>query len=69
MAHAELQEVRRLQRLRDRARTVHLHETSIEIVQGDLQDTDSVAAAVHGIKAVVSEPPFFRGATARRLRR
>lgn len=59
-----LQEVRRLQRPRDKAPTVHLHETSIEIVQGDLKDADSLAAAVHGIKAVASEPPLFRGATA-----
>lgn len=47
--------------VRDRARAVDLG--SIELVEGDLLDADSLAAAVQGVDAVVHCAAFFRGAT------
>lgn len=49
--------------VRDPARAAPLQEAGVEIIQGDLQDADSLAAAVHGIEAVVHCAAFFRGAT------
>ena len=49
--------------VRDPARAAPLQEAGVEIIQGDLQDADSLATAVHGIEAVVHCAAFFRGAT------
>jgi nucleoside-diphosphate-sugar epimerase len=50
--------------VRDPKRAVDLSEAGIELVQGDLLDADSLAAAVRGVDAVVHCAAFFRGATA-----
>lgn len=47
--------------VRDRARAANLG--SIELVDGDLLDAGSLAAAVRGVDAVVHCAAFFRGAT------
>lgn len=47
--------------VRDRARAATLG--SIELVEGDLLDAGSLAAAVRGVDAVVHCAAFFRGAT------
>jgi nucleoside-diphosphate-sugar epimerase len=49
--------------VRDPARAADLREARIEIARGDLLDTDSLAAAVRGVDAVVHCAAFFRGAT------
>jgi nucleoside-diphosphate-sugar epimerase len=49
--------------VRDPARAAALREARIELVQGDLLDVDSLAAAVRGVDAVVHCAAFFRGAT------
>lgn len=49
--------------VRDPARAGHLQGERIELVAGDLLDTDSLAAAVRGVDAVVHCAAFFRGAT------
>src|SRR3954470_6183444 len=50
--------------VRDRTRAADLLGTEIELIQGDLLDTDSLAGAVRGVDAVVHCAAFFRGATA-----
>jgi UDP-glucose 4-epimerase len=50
--------------VRDEARAAGLREDHIELVQGDLLEVDSLAAAVRGVDAVVHCAAFFRGATA-----
>jgi UDP-glucose 4-epimerase len=50
--------------VRDRTRAADLLGAEIELVQGDLLDTDSLAGAVRGVDAVVHCAAFFRGATA-----
>ena len=50
--------------VRDTARATELLGNSAELVQGDLLDTGSLAAAVRGVDAVVHCAAFFRGATA-----
>ncbi len=50
--------------VRDLARAADLREAGLELVQGDLLDADSLAAAVRGVDAVVHCAAFFRGATA-----
>ena len=49
--------------VRDPARANELREAGIELATGDLLDTGSLAAAVHGVDAVVHCAAFFRGAT------
>ena len=49
--------------VRDPTRAADLREDRIELVQGDLLDVDSLAAAVRGVDAVVHCAAFFRGAT------
>lgn len=49
--------------VRDEARAADLREARIELVQGDLREVDSLAAAVRGVDAVVHCAAFFRGAT------
>jgi nucleoside-diphosphate-sugar epimerase len=49
--------------VRDRTRAADLREDPIELVEGDLLDADSLAAAVRGVEAVVHCAAFFRGAT------
>jgi nucleoside-diphosphate-sugar epimerase len=49
--------------VRDRTRAADLSEAHIELVEGDLLNTDSLAAAVRGIDVVVHCAAFFRGAT------
>lgn len=49
--------------VRDPARAAHLHAAGVELVQGDLQDANTLAGAVHGTEAVVHCAAFFRGAT------
>lgn len=49
--------------VRDAARAADLREAGVELVVGDLLDEASLAAAVHGIDAVVHCAAFFRGAT------
>jgi UDP-glucose 4-epimerase len=49
--------------VRDPARAADLREDRIEVVQGDLLQPDSLAAAVRGVDAVVHCAAFFRGAT------
>lgn len=49
--------------VRDLARAGDLREARIELVQGDLLDAGSLAAAVRGVDAVVHCAAFFRGAT------
>lgn len=50
--------------VRDPAKAADLAAAKIEIVKGDLLDTESLAAAVRGLDAVVHCAAFFRGATA-----
>jgi len=50
--------------VRDLGRASPLREAGIELVEGDLLEADSLAAAVHGVDAVVHCAAFFRGATA-----
>ena len=49
--------------VRDRSRAVDLRNHGIELAEGDLQDADSLTAAVIDIEAVVHCAAFFRGAT------
>ncbi len=49
--------------VRDPARAAALREYRIDLVQGDLLDADSLAAAVRDVDAVVHCAAFFRGAT------
>jgi nucleoside-diphosphate-sugar epimerase len=49
--------------VRDQARAAGLRENRIELVEGDLLNTDSLAVAVRGVDAVVHCAAFFRGAT------
>jgi len=48
--------------VRDPGRAANLRGDGIELVQGDLLDEDSLAAAVRGVDAVVHCAAFFRGA-------
>jgi nucleoside-diphosphate-sugar epimerase len=50
--------------VRDQKRAAHLHEDRVELVEGDLLKSDSLAAAVRGVDAVVHCAAYFRGATA-----
>ncbi|HEU0030380.1 MAG TPA: NAD-dependent epimerase/dehydratase family protein [Kofleriaceae bacterium] len=50
--------------VRDRTRAGDLEERGIELVDGDLLDPASLAAAVKSVNAVVHCAAFFRGATA-----
>jgi UDP-glucose 4-epimerase len=50
--------------VRDEARAAGLRDHHIELVEGDLLEVDSLAAAVRGVDAVVHCAAFFRGATA-----
>ena len=50
--------------VRDRGRAAELHDEGIELVEGDLLNADSLAAAVSGIDVVVHCAAFFRGASA-----
>jgi UDP-glucose 4-epimerase len=50
--------------VRDPVRAADLREHRIELVQGDLLDADSLAAAVRGVDVVIHCAAFFRGATA-----
>jgi UDP-glucose 4-epimerase len=49
--------------VRDPMRAADLREDGIELVEGDLLDVSSLAAAVRGVDAVVHCAAFFRGAT------
>ena len=49
--------------VRDEARAAGLRDDRIELVEGDLLEADSLAAAVRGVDAVVHCAAFFRGAT------
>jgi nucleoside-diphosphate-sugar epimerase len=49
--------------VRDPMRAADLREAGIELVQGDLLEVDTLAAAVRGVDAVVHCAAFFRGAT------
>lgn len=49
--------------VRDPTRAVELREAGIELVEGDLLEADTLAAAVRGVDAVVHCAAFFRGAT------
>jgi UDP-glucose 4-epimerase len=49
--------------VRDPTRAADLREARIELVEGDLLEADSLAAAVRGVDAVVHCAAFFRGAT------
>lgn len=49
--------------VRDTARATSLREGGIELVEGDLLDADSLAAAVRGVESIVHCAAFFRGAT------
>jgi nucleoside-diphosphate-sugar epimerase len=49
--------------VRDPARAADLRNERVELVQGDLLDAGSLAAAVRGVDAVVHCAAFFRGAT------
>jgi UDP-glucose 4-epimerase len=50
--------------VRDLTRAVELRKEGIDLVQGDLLDVDSLAAAVRAVDTVVHCAAFFRGATA-----
>jgi UDP-glucose 4-epimerase len=50
--------------VRDRTRAADLRGDRIELVEGDLLNADSLAAAVRGIDVVVHCAAFFRGASA-----
>ena len=49
--------------VRDSSRAVALLGDQIELVEGDLLDSDSLVPAVQGVAAVVHCAAFFRGAT------
>jgi nucleoside-diphosphate-sugar epimerase len=49
--------------VRDTARATDLRKAGVELAVGDLLDEGSLAAAVHGVDAVVHCAAFFRGAT------
>jgi nucleoside-diphosphate-sugar epimerase len=49
--------------VRDPARAAGLRDDGVELIAGDLLDTDSLVAAVRGVDAVVHCAAFFRGAT------
>jgi UDP-glucose 4-epimerase len=49
--------------VRDAARAAELRNHGIELTLGDLLDTDSLAAAVRGVDALVHCAAFFRGAS------
>jgi UDP-glucose 4-epimerase len=49
--------------VRDPTRAADLREARVELVEGDLLKVDSLAAAVHGVDAIVHCAAFFRGAT------
>jgi len=49
--------------VRDKARAAELRQTHAELVEGDVLDADSLAAAVRDVEAVVHCAAFFRGAT------
>lgn len=49
--------------VRDPARADGLRGDNVELCKGDLLDTDSLAAAVDGVDAIVHCAAFFRGAT------
>jgi len=49
--------------VRDRQRAAGLGAAGADLVQGDLLDAGSLAAAVRGVEAVVHCAAFFRGAT------
>jgi nucleoside-diphosphate-sugar epimerase len=49
--------------VRDPRRAADLREARIELVEGDLLDAGSLAAAVRGVDVVVHCAAFFRGAT------
>lgn len=49
--------------VRDPSRALDLRDHGIELSQGDLQDADSLAAAVSDINVVIHCAAFFRGAT------
>jgi len=49
--------------VRDRARAEHLRVSGVELIEGDLLEADTLAAAVSGIDVVVHCAAFFRGAT------
>jgi nucleoside-diphosphate-sugar epimerase len=49
--------------VRDAARATDLREAGVELAVGDLLDEGSLAAAAHGVDAVVHCAAFFRGAT------
>ena len=50
--------------VRSPERAAPLREAGIELVEGDLLDVDTLAAAVRGVDAIVHCAAFFRGATA-----
>lgn len=50
--------------VRDVARAAELGQAGVELVEGDLLDPGSLAAAVEDVDAVVHCAAFFRGATA-----
>ena len=50
--------------VRDAKRAASLRGDRVELVEGDLLQADSLAAAVRGVEAVVHCAAFFRGATA-----
>lgn len=49
--------------VRDAAKAAELRGSGIELAEGDLLKTDSLAAAVRGVDVVVHCAAFFRGAT------
>jgi nucleoside-diphosphate-sugar epimerase len=49
--------------VRDAARAKEMLDPRIELIEGDLMDEASLAAAVRGVDAVVHCAAFFRGAT------
>lgn len=49
--------------VRDPTRATELRDAGIELVEGDLLKVASLAAALHGVDAVVHCAAFFRGAT------
>jgi nucleoside-diphosphate-sugar epimerase len=49
--------------VRDVNRATELREARIELAEGDLLKTETLAAALHGMDAVVHCAAFFRGAT------
>lgn len=50
--------------VRDVSRAAYLRAKHTDLVLGDLLNADTLAAAVHGVDAVVHCAAFFRGATA-----